>query len=169
MAKRTFRTSLRPELFGHWLFNLRAFNFNSMEQSPTSTVTSSSATEEIPRILGNPKVHYSVHNSQQLTLFLSQINQVHTPNPIPWRNILILSPNLSLGFSSGLFTSFRGLCPSKRLVNTFLNTWSFYDEELLTSRLTPKLEDHPLSLVRDCLFNIFATNRHIWRPSTSLA
>jgi hypothetical protein len=25
--------------------------------------------------------------------------------------------------------------------------------------------DHPLSAVRDCLFNIFAATLHIWRPS----
>jgi hypothetical protein len=31
-----------------------------------------------------------------------------------------------------------------------------YGEGLLASRTTPKLEDHPLSAVRDCLFNIFA-------------
>jgi hypothetical protein len=30
------------------------------------------------------------------------------------------------------------------------------NEELLTSRPTPKLEDYPLSVVRHCLFNIFA-------------
>jgi len=26
------------------------------------------------------------------------------------------------------------------------------------------MEDHPLSAVRDCLFNIFAVTLHIWRP-----
>ena len=30
-----------------------------------------------------------------------------------------------------------------------------YGEELLAPRPTPKLEDHPLLVVRDCLFNIF--------------
>jgi hypothetical protein len=30
---------------------------------------------------------------------------------------------------------------------------------------TPVLEDHPLSDVRDCLFNIFAATFHIWRLS----
>jgi hypothetical protein len=30
---------------------------------------------------------------------------------------------------------------------------------------TPKLEDHPLLVVRDCLFNIFAVTLRIWRPS----
>jgi hypothetical protein len=37
-------------------------------------------------------------------------------------------------------------------------------EELLVPRPTPKLEDHPLSAVRDCLFNVFAGALHIWRP-----
>jgi hypothetical protein len=40
----------------------------------------------------------------------------------------------------------------------------FYGEGSLTSRPTPKLEDHPLLSVRDCLFNIFAANLHSWRP-----
>jgi hypothetical protein len=38
----------------------------------------------------------------------------------------------------------------------FRNKFLFYDEELLAPRLTHKLEDHPLSAARDCLFNIFA-------------
>jgi hypothetical protein len=36
----------------------------------------------------------------------------------------------------------------------------FYGEEFLASRPIPKLEDHPLSAVRDCLFNIFAATLH---------
>jgi len=32
---------------------------------------------------------------------------------------------------------------------------------LLAPRPTPKLEDHPLSAVRDCLFNIFSDTIHI--------
>ena len=37
---------------------------------------------------------------------------------------------------------------------------SFYGEELTSPRPTPKLEDHPLSAVRNCLFNIFAATFH---------
>jgi hypothetical protein len=43
----------------------------------------------------------------------------------------------------------------------FRNEASFYGEELSTPRLTPKLEDHSLSAVRDCLFNIFEGTLHI--------
>ena len=42
----------------------------------------------------------------------------------------------------------------------------FYGEELLAPRPTPKLEDHPLSAVRDCLFNIFAATLHIGSRSS---
>ena len=41
------------------------------------------------------------------------------------------------------------------------NKICFYGEQLLAPRPTPKLEDHPLSAVRDCLFNIFAATLHI--------
>jgi hypothetical protein len=34
---------------------------------------------------------------------------------------------------------------------------------LLAPRPTPKLEGHPLLVVRDCLFNIFAATLHTWR------
>ena len=37
----------------------------------------------------------------------------------------------------------------------------FYGEELLAPLPTPKLEGHPLSAVRDCLFNLFAATLHI--------
>jgi hypothetical protein len=43
----------------------------------------------------------------------------------------------------------------------FRNMVIFYGEELLAPRPTPKLEDHPLSAVRDC---IFAATLHIRRP-----
>jgi hypothetical protein len=46
----------------------------------------------------------------------------------------------------------------------FRNTVISYGEELLAPRPTPKLEDHPLSAVRDCLFNVFAAILHIRRP-----
>jgi hypothetical protein len=46
----------------------------------------------------------------------------------------------------------------------FRNMAIFYGEELLTPHPTPKLEDHPLSSVRGCLFNVLAAILHIWRP-----
>ena len=37
----------------------------------------------------------------------------------------------------------------------------FHEEALSAPRPTPKLEDHPSSAVRDCLFNLFAATLHI--------
>ena len=37
----------------------------------------------------------------------------------------------------------------------------FYGDGLLAIRPTPKLDDHPLSAVHDCLFNLFAATLHI--------
>jgi hypothetical protein len=50
----------------------------------------------------------------------------------------------------------------------FRNKTSFYTEELLAPLRTPKLEDHPLSALRDCLFNIFAAAPHIGSRSSIL-
>ena len=51
--------------------------------------------------------------------------------------------------------------PARLSVYTIRNMIRFYGEGLLAPLPTPKLEDHPLSAVRDCLFNIFAATLHI--------
>jgi hypothetical protein len=56
----------------------------------------------------------------------------------------------------------QGTRPGPRLLENFRNKLIFYGE-LLPPRPTPKLEDHPLSAVRDCLFNIFAAALQNWR------
>jgi hypothetical protein len=50
---------------------------------------------------------------------------------------------------------------SEDSVWTFRNKIRFYGEELLPPPPTPKLKDHTLSAVRNCLFNIFAATLHI--------
>ena len=40
------------------------------------------------------------------------------------------------------------------------NMIPFYGEEFLAPCPTPNLEDHTLSVARDCLFNIFAATLH---------
>ena len=62
-------------------------------------------------------------------------------------------------------TAFRSICNLclKKPCEMFRNIVSFYGEELLAPHPSPKLEDHLLSVVRDCLFNIFAATFHIWR------
>jgi hypothetical protein len=51
--------------------------------------------------------------------------------------------------------------PGPRLLLTFRNRVRVYGEELLAPRPTRKLEDHPLSAVRESFFNIFAATLYI--------
>ena len=70
-----------------------------MVQSPSWEANWFAASEEIPRILSNPKVHYRTHKRPPPVPILGQ------PNPTYWRSVLILSTHLRLGLPSGLFPS----------------------------------------------------------------
>jgi hypothetical protein len=60
---------------------LTNYLINSIEQSPSSDANSRLATQEIPRLLRNPNVHYRLYKIPPLGPILSQTNLVHTPLP----------------------------------------------------------------------------------------
>jgi len=61
------------------------------------------------------------------------------------------------------FTSRFFCLQRKHLAFWILLNKSFQKEVLLAPRPTPSLGGHPLSSVRECLFNIFAATRPYWR------
>jgi hypothetical protein len=64
----------------------------SMQHSPSWEANRFAATQEIPRILLNPKVHYRIHNCLPPVSTLRQPNPVHTPTS----HFLKIHPNIIL-------------------------------------------------------------------------
>ena len=74
----------------------------SKVQRPSWEANWFAASQEIPRISRNPKVHYRTHKRPPPVPILGQSIYSH---PTSWRSILILSTHLRLGLPSGLFPS----------------------------------------------------------------
>jgi hypothetical protein len=96
-------------------------------------LTGSAASQEIPRILWNPKVHYRTHKCPSPLPILSQLHPV--PTTPSQRSILILSSHLRLGLPSGLFPSglpTRTPCTPTKPVNIFIITADVVSRLIIT-------------------------------------
>ena len=122
-----------------------------MEQSLSWEAKKSLASQEIPRILWNLRVHYRIHKGQPLLRVLSQGNPVQA-----------CPSHFQDTHFNNILTSMPRSC--KWHCEMFRNVVGFRGEELLTPRSTTKLKYHHLSEVLDCLFNIFAATLIICRP-----
>ena len=77
----------------------------TMEQIPPWEANRFSDSQEIPRILWNPKVHYLIHKCQPPVPILSHLDPVHDPHRTSWISVLILSSHLRLGLPNCFFPS----------------------------------------------------------------
>jgi len=76
-----------------------------MGQSPSWKANRFSASQEIPRMLWNAKIHYRIHTCPQPVPILSQLDPVHASVPLPEDPSYYYPPILRLGLQNGLFPS----------------------------------------------------------------
>ena len=93
-------------------------------------------------------------------LYLANSLAAAVNEPALYRLLTFQVPNLMSLFH--LLGSYQSISPGPSLcLWIFRNKIHFNRGELLAPHPTPKLEDHPLSAVCNCLFNIFAATLHI--------
>jgi len=110
----TFIVRFSPKLTYLLTYLLNYLLTYSTEQRPSWEANRFSASQEIPRILWNPKIHYRIHKCPPPVAILRQLDSVHSPTSHFLGSILILPSHLRLGLPSGLFHS---VSPSKPCIS----------------------------------------------------
>jgi len=126
-------------MFNHAIYNWY-LNTYSMEKSLSWEANRFSASQEIPSILWNPKIHHRINKCPPPVLILRQFNPVHNLTFTSWRYILILSSHLRLGLPSGLFPS------------------DFPTKMLYTPLLSPTRATYFAHILRDCIIRTMFVN-----------
>jgi hypothetical protein len=135
-----------------------------MEQIPSWEANRSSASQEIHHILWNQKVQYHIHKHLPSVPVLSQINPVSALHPTSSRSVLMLFCHLSLSLGITSPFSIIYVMPNDHSNSEALWNGKFLWWGVLSTLPNPRLADHLLLAVRNCLFDIFAAAIHFWRP-----
>ena len=152
-----FGRQLRPlssDTTGWYYPQLTNYLTNSTQQIPSWEANNSSASQEIPRNLRHPKVHYRTHNSLPPVPLLSQINLIHSSQSD------ILKNHFNIILSSTLRDSKWPL--SIRLY--LLTPWSRVLKNLTGFQLVKKF---PAFYVTRRFITAFTTARHLSLSSGS--
>ena len=120
-----------------------------MEQNPSWEANWFAASQEIPRILWNPKVHYSTHKRPPPVPTLGQPNPNHMPTSHLLEIHLNIIHHLRLGLPSGLFPSgfptknqhaplsspIRATCPAHHILLDFITRTILGEEYSVSIRI----------------------------------
>jgi len=145
----------------------------SMVQSPSSAANWLSASQEIPRISRNPKVHYRTHKRPPPVCILGQPNPVHIPTSQRLEiHSNIIHPSmprspqwsLSLWFPHQdpirpLSSPIRATCPTHLIVLDFITRTILGEEYRLFSSSLCNLLHYP---VTSSLLGVFEGNLAKW-------
>jgi hypothetical protein len=134
----------------------------SMEYSPSWEANRFAASQEIPCIVCNPKVHYRLYRCQPPVPVRSQLDQVHIPHSTSWRSILILYSYLHLGLTSDLFPP--GF-PTKTLSTRLPSPYALHAPPIPSFSIVESISLTKMPLLN---FSIFLTQRQIFWATESI-
>ena len=112
----------------------------SMVQSPSWEANWFAASQEIPRISRNPKVHYRTHKRPPPVFILGQPNPVHIPTPhLPEIHPNIIHPSTARSLAINSLTKYNTSLVSRHEIGCHVSTVyipydSRYKQQLSSSK-----------------------------------